>query len=306
MKEKQLRRKSNLAPFLLKIVDPTEIPNLKSIFRFAAVCCGGLTIALFLMMVYLSWPLITSGQFFHILVQEWEPTGGKYGIYPMIVGSISISFLALAISFPISLGASFAATTLAPQILQKGVVILIRFMSGIPTVIYGFVAIFLLVPFMREFISGGSGFNILTASIVLALLIAPTMIIFFVNGLKSVNTSYLQAVDALGASPVQKLLYLQLPQAFPAIIAGTIMGLGRAMGDTLISLMLAGNSIAVPDGVTDSARTLTAHIALVIAADFDSIEFKTIFCCGLCLYIFTIIVVSLLRKMGPLATGMHR
>lgn len=279
---------------------------MKSLFRFAAIGTGSLTIALFLMMVYLGWPLLSSGQFFQLLVQEWDPRGGYYGIYPMLIGSVSISFLALVISFPISLGTSFMATTLAPRKMRKAIVILVRFMSGIPTVIYGFVAVFLLVPFMREYISGGSGFTILTASLVLALLIAPTMIIFFVSGLGSVDKRYLQAVDALGASAIQRLLYLQLPQAFPAIISGTIMGLGRAMGDTLISLMLAGNSVAVPDGVTDSARTLTAHIALVIAADFDSIEFKTIFCCGLCLYIFTVIIVFLLRRITPMTTGLQR
>ncbi|EKD35014.1 MAG: phosphate ABC transporter permease [uncultured bacterium] len=170
-------------------------------------------------------------------------------------------------------------------------------MAGIPTVIYGFVAVFLLVPFMREQLAGGSGLNILTASMVLALLIAPTMIIFFVGGLSSVNKGYCLAVDAMGGRPVQKLLYLQLPQAWPALIAGVIMGLGRAMGDTLISLMLAGNSVAVPHAATDAGRTLTAHIALVIAADFASMQFKSIFACGLALYVFTLIVVVLLRLL---------
>ena len=173
--------------------------------------------------------------------------------------------------------------------------VMVRFMAGIPTVIYGFVAVFVLVPFMREQLSGGSGFNILTASIVLALLIAPTMIVFFVNGLGNVEKSYCLAVDALGGRPVQKLLYLLLPQAWPTVIAGVIMGFGRAMGDTLISLMLAGNSIAIPEGVFDSGRTLTAHIALVIAADFASMEFRSIFACGLVLYIFSVTAVILLR-----------
>lgn len=144
---------------------------------------------------------------------------------------------------------------------------------------------------MREQITGGSGLNILTAAIVLALLIAPTMIVFFVNGLRNVPAGYCLAVDALGGRPVQKLLYLLLPQAWPTIVAGIIMGLGRAMGDTLISLMVAGNSVAVPGAVVDSGRTLTAHIALVIAADFSSMEFRTIFACGLVLYIFTVGVV---------------
>jgi phosphate transport system permease protein len=168
-------------------------------------------------------------------------------------------------------------------------------MAGIPTVVYGFVAVFFLVPFMREQITGGSGLNILSAALVLAILIAPTMVIFFVNGLSGVAKTYSLAVDALGGTPVQKLLYLLLPQAWPALTAGTVMGLGRAMGDTLISLMVAGNSIAVPGAVTDSARTLTAHIALVIAADFAGMEFMSIFSCGIVLYLFTVLFVSVIR-----------
>ena len=268
------------------------------IFRLAAVGCAFLTIAVFGMMLYLGWPLLSSGQFVVLLTQEWLPGQELYGIYPMLAGSFTIAVLSLFLSLPISLGTAFIATTLAPGRLRKVVMVMVRFMAGIPTVIYGFVAVFVLVPFMREQLSGGSGFNILTASIVLALLIAPTMIVFFVNGLGNVEKSYCLAVDALGGRPVQKLLYLLLPQAWPTVIAGVIMGFGRAMGDTLISLMLAGNSIAIPEGVMDSGRTLTAHIALVIAADFASMEFRSIFACGLVLYIFSVIAVVLLRRLS--------
>lgn len=250
------------------------------------------------MMLYLGWPLLSSGQFFALLTQEWRPGEGVFGIYPMLVGSLSIALLALCVSLPLSLGTAFVATTLAVRPIKKLVLAMVRFMAGIPTVIYGFVAVFLLVPFMREYLTGGSGFNILTASLVLAILIAPTMIVFFVNGLTNVPPSYCLAVDALGGRPVQKLVYLQIPQAWSTIVSGIIMGLGRALGDTLISLMVAGNSVAIPDAVTDSGRTLTAHIALVIAADFAGMEFKTIFACGLVLYGFTVVVVAALRILS--------
>lgn len=267
-------------------------------FHLAAFGSGLLTIAVFLMMLVLGWPLLSSGQFITLLSQEWLPGKEVYGIYPMLLGSLSISVLALGFSLPISLGTAFVAATLAPRPCRKAVLAMVRFMAGIPTVIYGFVAVFLLVPFMREQFTGGSGLNILTASMVLALLIAPTMIAYFIGGLGNVDKSYCLAVDALGGRPVQKLLYLQLPQAWPTVVAGIIMGLGRAMGDTLISLMLAGNSVAVPHAAVDAGRTLTAHIALVIAADFASMQFKSIFACGLVLYVFTLIVVVLLRLLS--------
>lgn len=269
-------------------------------FRLAAFGSGLLTIAVFLLMLYLGWPLLSGGQLFHLIAEEWSPDRGLYGVLPMVIGSIAIALLALCFSLPISLGTSFVAATLAPRPLRRCLLVTVRFMAGIPTVVYGFVAVFLLVPFMREHLTGGSGLNILTASMILALLIAPTMIVFFVGGLGSVEKSFCLAVDGLGGTKVQKLFYLQLPQAWPAMVAGVVMGLGRAMGDTLISLMLAGNSIAIPHTAIDSGRTLTAHIALVIAADFSSMEFKSIFAAGMILYVFSSVTVVLLR----LLTGM--
>ncbi|SHH43598.1 PstC family ABC transporter permease [Desulfofustis glycolicus] len=267
----------------------------KTILLCATVGSGTLVVGIFLLMLHLGWPLLISGQFFSLLLQEWRPADNLYGIYPMLLGSTVISLLALLIGLPISLGTAFATTVVAPPWLRSASLALIRYMAGIPTVVYGFVAVFFLVPFMREQITGGSGLNILSAALVLAILIAPTMVIFFVNGLSGVAKTYSLAVDALGGTPVQKLLYLLLPQAWPALTAGTVMGLGRAMGDTLISLMVAGNSIAVPGAVTDSARTLTAHIALVIAADFAGMEFMSIFSCGIVLYLFTVLFVSVIR-----------
>lgn len=271
-------------------------------FRVAAIGSGLLTTGILLTMLLLGWPLLTEGQFLRLLSQPWQPAQGIFGIYPMIIGSVAISLLATMLSLPLSLGAAFVCATLAPPAWRRILLGLVRFMAGIPTVVYGFVAVFLLVPFMRELLTRGSGLSILTASAVLAVLIAPTMIVFFVNGLRSVDRSFCLAVDALGGKPVQKLLYLQLPQAWPALLSGAILGLGRAMGDTLISLMLAGNSISVPESVNHSARTLTAHIALVIAADFDSMEFKTIFTCGLVLYLFTFVIVVTLRTFATAAT----
>lgn len=276
---------------------------LESSFKAAAFGSGLMTLAIFCMMIYLGWPLLQSGQFLQLLCQQWRPSEELFGIYPMLVGSLCISFLALFFSLPVSLGVASVATTLSSRKTRIIVMALVRFMAGIPTVIYGFVAIFLLVPFMREQITGGSGMNILTASFVLAILIAPTMIVFFVHGLNNVPNKYCLAIDALGGNPVQKLLYLLLPQAWPSIVSGIILGFGRAMGDTLISLMVAGNSIATPQAVGDSARTLTAHIALVIAADFDSMEFKTIFASGLVLYLFTVIIVAALRFISERVMG---
>ena len=121
------------------------------------------------------------------------------------------------------------------------------------------------------------------------------MILFFVNSFNKVPPRFTLAAEALGCSKIQKILYVILPQAWPGIINGILLGFGRAMGDTMVSLMLAGNSTATPETITDSARTLTAHIALVMAFDFDSMEFKSIFICGLSLYLLTAALMMLFR-----------
>ena len=275
--------------------------TLERLFFLAAVGSALLTVAVFLLLCQLGRPLFQHGGLGTLLCSPWNPGYGQYGIYPMIVGSLSIAFLSVLISFPFSLGCTFFITHFGPLALRRKLLNLVRFMTSIPTVVYGFVALFLLVPFMREYLTGGSGLNILTASVVLAVLIAPTMIIFFVDSLQRVPLSYRQAVDALGGSPSQQLLYVVLPMAWPGILNGLLLGLGRAMGDTLISLMLAGNAVAIPTAMTEAARTLTAHIALIMAADFASMEFQSIFACGIFLYLFTALLIVALRLVGRLS-----
>lgn len=269
--------------------------------RAMAMGSGLLLIAILFMMAVLGWPLVEGGRLTALFSTVWNPHHKSYGLLPMVLGSLRITFFALLFSLPMSISAACLAEFLAPRPLRRLLLAAIRFMAGVPTVVYGFVAVFLLVPLMREYIIQGSGFSIFTASLVLAVLIAPTMIIFFVNGMQSVPRSYCAAVDSLGARPMQKLIYLILPQACPTFLIGIVLGLGRAMGDTLISLMLAGNSVALPESVTASGRTLTAHIALVIAADVSSMEFATLFACGLILSLFTVCLilgVRLLERFG--------
>lgn len=273
------------------------VKNFEHFCRAMAMGSGLLLIAILFMMAFLGWPLIESGRFIALFSTDWNPHQQSYGILPMVVGSLRITLLSLFFSLPMSISAACLAELLAPRPLRRLLLLSIRFMAGIPTVVYGFVAVFLLVPLMREYVIEGSGFSILTASLVLAVLIAPTMIIFFVNGMQSVPRSYCAAVDSLGARPMQKLVYLLLPQAYPTFLVGIVLGLGRAMGDTLISLMLAGNSVAMPDSIAEYGRTLTGHIALVIAADFSSMEFTTIFICGLTLSLFTICLILAIRLL---------
>lgn len=268
------------------------------LFFICATISATITVLIFGFMVFLGLPLIKGGQFFHLLTQPWLPDHNLYGIYPMVMGTVFIASLGVVLAFPLSIGCASLITVIDGGIFSRILRRVVQMMTGIPTVIYGFVGLFLLVPFVRELFMGGSGMCVLSASIMLAILVAPTMILFFVDSFESVPKSYMQAVDSLGGSKVQKLIYIVIPGSWSGIMTGLVLSLGRAFGDTLIALMIAGNAVQAPSSLLDSARTLTAHIALVIASDYESLEFKSIFACGIVLYVFTTLLVVLVRSFG--------
>lgn len=265
-----------------------------NIFRLCAGLSTVITISVFVFMLILGLPLFRDTSVLSLWAGPWAPQEKLYGIGPMIAGTIGIAGFATLLALPLSLGSAFVITTLGHPGLRTGLKAFIRFMTGIPTVIYGFSAIFLLVPLIREGL-GGAGFCVLAAGSVLAVLVTPVMTLFFVDSLLGVNPVHIQAARALGASRIQRLLYVMIPQALPGLATGFVLATGRAIGDTLIALMLAGNAIIIPETLLDPARTLTGHIALIKAADYDSLEFRSIFACGIALYLFSAFSVIIVR-----------
>lgn len=268
----------------------------RGVLLSCTVASAVVVLSIFIFMIWLGLPLFRESTFFSVFTGSWAPHNGAYGIRPMIAGTVWIAVLATFMSLPLSLGTAFVVAGLAGPRLARLIAVLVRFMTGIPTVVYGFVGIFLLVPFIREGF-GGAGMSVLAAAVVLAILISPTMILFFADSLSAVPPVYVQAARALGADRIQRLLYVMLPAALGGMTSGFILALGRALGDTLIALMLAGNAVRAPHGLLDPARTLTAHIALVKAADFDSLEFRSIFACGIVLYLLTTAAVVAVRAI---------
>ncbi len=273
-------------------------------FAAAAFLSAAVTVLVFGFMAVLGLPVIQEGQLLQILWGPWSPDHHIYGIRPMILGTLCIASFGLVTAVPLSLGCAAFITVTAPKGPARLLHRLVRLMTGIPTVIYGFVGIFLLVPLIRDIGGRGSGLSILSAGLLLAVLVSPTMILFFADGLAAVPRAYCHAVTALGGTRVQRLVYVLLPQAWRSILAGVVLGFGRAVGDTMIALMLAGNAVAPPETVLDAARSLTAHIALIIAADFDSLEFRTLYICGLTLYLTTSLAVVVMRWVAQKQKGM--
>ena len=220
---------------------------------------------------------------------HWRPTEGIFGILPMLTGSLCLAFSAMLIAFPVGVGLCGFIHGIGPTRLAKPLLGMVRFMTSIPTVVYGLVSAFLLVPFLRSSFSG-SGFSWLAALLTLALLVLPTIVLILDNQFRILHEEIHLGAMALGLSPVQQFLRLTLPLSRHGLLIALALGFGRAIGDTMISLMLAGNAPQLPHSLLDSIRTLTAHIALVISTDGQSMTYASLFACGLMLAIVSILV----------------
>jgi phosphate transport system permease protein len=281
----------------------TGCPRSESLIKaalVAAVVVSALAVfAIFGFLLYFSLPLFFQGNFADILLGPWRPFYNSFGILPMIIGSVSLALLALVLAYPVGLGICLFAHGLGPPKLARPVLAMIHFMTGIPTVVYGFVSAVLLVPFLRSGFTFSSGFSLLAAALTLSLLILPTIVLLMNSQLQQVTSATRLTAAALGIHPAQELIWITLPAASRGLTTAAILGFGRAIGDTLIALMVAGNAAQIPHSVFDSIRTLTAHIALVVATDSQSAAFHSLFACGLILFAITTSINLALHWISP-------
>lgn len=199
-----------------------------------------------------------------VLGYKWAPTKGHFGIFPMIVSSFLVTFGALIVGGPIGLA---CATYLAEYAGKKRKLFLkpaLELLAGIPSVVYGFLGVIYIVPIIRETL-GGSGFSLLTSSIILGIMILPTVISISYDSLISVPRSYREGALAMGATKWQTIWRVVIPTAKSGIMAGFILAMGRAIGETMAVIMVAGNALKIPSSLLDPLRTLTSNIALELA-----------------------------------------
>ena len=244
-------------------------------------------------------PLLINHPVGMLLGATWDPETGQYGLLPMLIGTLSVALLATVIGFVGALATALYFDAIGERrlkrLLYRGILVL----GAIPTVVYGLVGVVILVPWLRQYVVEGAGWSILAAGIMLSLVIWPTMALFLIDSFRSTPPEFAAITSALGGERIQYQLGVLLPFHRRSIGVALSLGLARAMGDTMIALMLAGNSLALPHALTDSARTLTAHIALMFAGDFDSPAFRSIFVSGLILLGLTMVlqgVIVYLRK----------
>lgn len=222
---------------------------------------------------------------------EWDPHLGKYGIYPMIVASLWVTFGALVIGAPLGVAGAFFLTEYVPKSIMRIIKPTIELLAAIPSVVYGFIGVMVLAPLIRNNF-GGPGLSLLAASIILGIMILPTVISISIDSIMAVPQSYREGSLALGATTWQTIHMVTLKASKSGIIASIILGMGRAIGETMAVIMVAGNSVNIPHSPLDSVRTLTANIALEMSYA-TGLHRQALFATGVVLFIGIIILNSI-------------
>ncbi len=194
---------------------------------------------------------------------HWKPsnTPAEFGILPMILGSLYVTVLAIGIGVPVGIFTAIYLVFNAPKKVYEYAKPCIQVLAGIPSVVYGFFGMLVLVPFVSNFF-GGNGFSILTAGILLAIMILPTIISITEVSLKAVPTHYYEGAVALGGTHERAIFNVVLPAAKSGVFTGVVLGIGRAIGETMAVVMVAGNQARIPNGLLKGARTMTSNIVL--------------------------------------------
>lgn len=240
--------------------------------------------------------------------ERWRPNNKIFGILPMIMGSIYVTAGAIIIGVPIGILTSIFMAKYCPKKLYPGLKGATELLAGIPSVVYGFFGLVVLVPLTREICrnlkaagvlrSSGDGNSILTASILLGMMILPTIIGVTESALRAVPEQYYEGALALGATKERSIFKVVLPAAKSGVVAGIVLGIGRAIGETMAVIMVAGNQPRMPQGIAKGVRTLTANIVMEMGYATD-LHREALIATAVVLFVFILIInlsVSLLNR----------
>ena len=219
---------------------------------------------------------------------KWKPGNELYGIFPMIAGSLYVTAGAILTGVPVGLMTAIFLSKFCPKWLHKMLKPAIDLLAGIPSVVYGFFGLMVIVPFVRN-VFGGNGSSILTASLLLGMMILPTIISVSETALNAVPQSYYEGSRALGATHERSVFLTMLPAAKSGIMAGIILGIGRAIGETMAVIMVAGNQARLPDSVLKGVRTLTANIVIEMGYATD-LHRESLIATGVVLFVFILLI----------------
>ena len=240
------------------------------------------------------------GPFDFLLGTTWKPTNDIYGIFPMILGSIYVTAGSLIIGVPVGLLCAVYLARFCPPRVYKYLKPAVDLLAGIPSIVYGFFGLVVIVPMMQS-LTGTSGKGLLTASILLGIMILPTIIGVAETSIRAVPESYYEGSLALGATHERSVFFAQLPAAASGVMSGVILGVGRAIGETMAVIMIAGNQPIMPRGLLEGLRTMTANI--VIEMGYASgLHRRALIATGVVLFVFILLIntcFSLLKRRDP-------
>lgn len=232
---------------------------------------------------------------------KWKPGNDLYGIFPMILGSFYVTAGAVIVGVPVGLMTAVFLSKFCPEWLHKILKPAIDLLAGIPSVVYGFFGLMVIVPAVRN-VFGGNGSSILTASILLGMMILPTIISVSESALNAVPQSFYEGSRALGATHERSVFKTMLPAAKSGITAGIILGIGRAIGETMAVIMVAGNQARIPDSILKGIRTLTANIVIEMGYATD-LHREALIATGVVLFVFILLInltFNLVKNRGRL------
>ena len=268
---------------------------------FIAACASVLAVGLICVFLFANGipAMHEIGLFDFLSGEKWKPGNDIYGILPMILGSIYTTAGAIVLGVPIGILMAVFMARFCPAWLYKVLKPAVDLLAGIPSIVYGFFGLIVLVPFVRNTF-GGDGQSMLTASILLAVMILPSVISVSESSLRAVPESYYEGGLALGASHERSVFFAVMPAAKSGILAGVILGIGRAIGETMAVMMVVGNQTRVPDSILDGVRTLTTNIVMEMGYAAD-LHREALVATAVVLFVFVLIInlsFSILKRRG--------
>ncbi|NGT48529.1 phosphate ABC transporter permease subunit PstC [Clostridium perfringens] len=244
-------------------------------------------------------PFIIEGYSFwdFIFGTQWIPSANKYGILPMIVASLGATIGALLIGVPVGILTSIFIVEIAPKKIAKIMSGAVELLAGIPSVLYGVFGLAIIVPTIQEVFNLPKGQSLLAVIIVLAIMMLPTVITVSETAIRAVPNAYKEGSLALGASKTETIFKVIVPAAKSGIMTGVVLGIGRAIGETMAVILVAGNTPVIPSSIMDSVRPLTTNIALEMGYAFGTHQ-EMLFATGVVLFTFILILNLVLSKLS--------
>ena len=267
--------------------------NAMRILFIVCACVSILAVALICVFLFANGlpTIFEIGPLNFLLGTEWRPSNDIYGIFPMIVGSIYVTAGALIVGVPVGLLTAMYLSFFASERIKKILLPAIQLLAGIPSVVYGFFGVMVLVPWVAALADpfDGSGMSMFTASLVLGIMILPTIITVSKTSLDAVPGSYYEGSLALGATHERSVFTIMLPAAKSGVLSAVILGVGRAIGETMAVIMVAGNQPIMPSGLFEGLRTMTSNIVLEMGYA-TGLHRQALIATGVVLFVFILLI----------------